>query len=561
MVHIQRRRRRRTSTRELATFVAFIEKDTEVEATTAPSWKCTNNYMKLRMNRSRRGRKQFLSMSLYGWCLSSTLLVKSIIIVVTSFLLVLVCGGGDDNDGGYRYLRLFHRESVPVVESFAIVGTTITTTTTTKTKNKNYSSRNNNVYQSQHHLQHRRQEKLSMLLWSYSRIQNNDDETKTSTINNNWDDEDCTFQSQNTNNTQSNDTTAREGGERGRREGQLYVNIDEKNDIGTNERYDGDADFSIHRIDSRQRILDLLVFRYNTTTLDEYLLSSTSSSAPLASSSPSESQSHTTTTSTTTATAITPERVDDDNGDVNTIRENALRILTKFYDNNGQDLMFVSSTSPSPVLNNNENTKTFGEPYSSSSFTSSPLDYCELAQFYVLWHHDDTYGGSEGRRTPVNDASHFSHQSSQQDDEWLRRTNGIVGSVDARRISLDAIDKGMEETLDDIIQTYKRDDMITDDGNQNKSNDHVVLVELKNLRVHPSMRRKGIGKALIETVQEYAKSILLQDYQRQQAQRPNEVIVFLQVDPTNMVAQQLYEKAGFVSTRKEYGRMDWKITQ
>ena len=560
MVYIHRRRRRRTSTTELATVVALIEEDTEFEATTVTkqksSWKRTNNNKNKKKKKERRGRKEFLSMPLHGCLVSSTWLVP-VMIAVTSVVLVLFCGGGYDVDDGCRHLRLLHMDSVPVVESFIIVGTTATSKMKKKSYSSSYSSKNNNVYQSPHNLQRQRQQRSSMLLWSSSRIQNDDDEINTSIINNSHDD-DCTSQPHRVESTESIDTTAPGAGGGGGTKGRLYLNIDEKTSMDKKERYDADASYSIHRVDSRQRILDLLVFRYNKTTLDEYLSSSTPSSSPP----PSESQRLPTTTTTTVA-AIAPDGDDDENDDENTIRDNALRKLTEFYDDNGQDLMFVSSTSPPPVPNNVDKTETTDEPYSSSSFSSSSLDYCALAQFYVLWHHDDTIGGGDGRCRPVNDDSHFIDQSPLQDDEWLRRTNGIVGSVDARRMSLDEIDKGMEETLDDIIQTYKHGDMITDDGNRKTSNDHVVLVELKNLRVHPSMRRKGIGKALIEAVQEYAKSIAcLQGYQRQQArQRPNEVIVFLQVDPTNRVAQQLYEKVGFISTREEYGRMDWKMTQ
>jgi len=442
-------------------------------------------------------------------------------------IVVLLLFNDDGDDCRLRLLK-----EAMLVDGFVIVNT----------KNNNIINNHHRHYLQCQYQYQRQRPRPSMSLWSRS-IQNVDDEMNVNRHSNNI------FQSGKLESA-STDATTPEGRGGGVGVGQLDGEDDEKN-MDNNQSYkfyDSEA-YSIHRVDSRQRILDLLVFRHNKTTLEEYLSSSSSS--------PSQSQSQ----AQSQTTSTNPH----DDCDDHTVRDDALRQLTRFYDDNGQDLMFVTSSTPSPLSPSTQNDidrdETTENPYSLSS-SSSSLDYCELAQFYVLWHHydndgDGDAGGRGGSSDPDNNTSGFIDQTTQHDG-LFHRTNGIVGSVDARRMSLDNIEKGMEETLEDILQKHKQSEK-----NTQNNNDDVVLVELKNLRVHPSMRRKGIGKALIETVQEYAKSILPKDnnQQQQQQQRTNEVIVFLQVDPTNIAAQQLYEQTGFVSTRKEFGRMDWKTTQ
>ena len=72
-----------------------------------------------------------------------------------------------------------------------------------------------------------------------------------------------------------------------------------------------------------------------------------------------------------------------------------------------------------------------------------------------------------------------------------------------------------------------------------------VSIELKNLSVHPYARRRGIGKALTEAVQEYARrqvSILEQEYGTRYTG-----MVQLTVEIENQGAMRLYSETGFVS--------------
>jgi ribosomal protein S18 acetylase RimI-like enzyme len=71
-----------------------------------------------------------------------------------------------------------------------------------------------------------------------------------------------------------------------------------------------------------------------------------------------------------------------------------------------------------------------------------------------------------------------------------------------------------------------------------------VSIELKNLSVHANARRRGIGKALTEAVQEYARhqiSIL-----EQQENQRYTGIVHLLVESDNKGAMKLYKETGFV---------------
>jgi len=72
----------------------------------------------------------------------------------------------------------------------------------------------------------------------------------------------------------------------------------------------------------------------------------------------------------------------------------------------------------------------------------------------------------------------------------------------------------------------------------------VVSIELKNLSVHANARRRGIGKALTEAVQEYARrQVSILEQQENQRCRG---IVHLLVESDNKGAMRLYEETGFV---------------
>ncbi|KAG7340547.1 acyl-CoA N-acyltransferase [Nitzschia inconspicua] len=100
---------------------------------------------------------------------------------------------------------------------------------------------------------------------------------------------------------------------------------------------------------------------------------------------------------------------------------------------------------------------------------------------------------------------------------FLERTHRVMGTIDAAAV-------GKEE----------RDDTKT------------VLLELKNLRVHEVARRQGVGRALIQAVQEYAVD--------QEAQ------VYLEVDSKNSRAIRLYKQMGFVPDEDNANRMTWRKT-
>jgi ribosomal protein S18 acetylase RimI-like enzyme len=72
-----------------------------------------------------------------------------------------------------------------------------------------------------------------------------------------------------------------------------------------------------------------------------------------------------------------------------------------------------------------------------------------------------------------------------------------------------------------------------------------IEVELKNLRVHQSARRQGIGRALVHEVQQYAEQL------------PQPSIVFLEVVSDNSGAILLYEQMGFVVDSMNPNRMTW----
>ena len=107
----------------------------------------------------------------------------------------------------------------------------------------------------------------------------------------------------------------------------------------------------------------------------------------------------------------------------------------------------------------------------------------------------------------------------------LMRTGGVLGSVEA-------------------VREY------VNDGDATKQ----VSIELKNLSVHPNARRRGIGKALTEAVQEYARchvSVL-----KQEENQSYTGIVHLTVESENEGAVRLYKETGFVPSSNELNGED-----
>jgi ribosomal protein S18 acetylase RimI-like enzyme len=225
-----------------------------------------------------------------------------------------------------------------------------------------------------------------------------------------------------------------------------YVHPSQDNDVG------GATDESpleqsfrhlIHRVNSRARALDILVFRHGrlVTSLEDHLMKN-----------PTQT------------------------------REDALNYLTSTYDEQGQSLEFSGGVAG------------------------------ELVQFFALAENME-FANWGGNCAPSTDYS--LHQ------DFLERTHGVIGSIDAFKIP-------------------RRDIAVTA---------QVSLIELKNLRVHDSGRRLGIGRSLVKAVQQFAQKV--------KEEEPGGAIVYLYYDSNNMGAFRLYEKAGFIVDEDDANRMTW----
>jgi len=78
---------------------------------------------------------------------------------------------------------------------------------------------------------------------------------------------------------------------------------------------------------------------------------------------------------------------------------------------------------------------------------------------------------------------------------------------------------------------------------------NVVSIELKNLSLHVNARRLGIGRALTEAVQEYARNQV--SIRKQQGNQTCTAIVHLIVESNNEGAMKLYKETGFVPENPE----------
>jgi GNAT superfamily N-acetyltransferase len=219
------------------------------------------------------------------------------------------------------------------------------------------------------------------------------------------------------------------------------VSLNEANISIDKDRQQSSQNYSIHLVNSRERALDVLIFRHGNlfNSLEEFM---------------------------------------EKNPQIS--RDEALKELTKSYDDLGKEVMY------------------------SGGETSSAL-----VQFFCLWNKDTIYN---------------------------RRTHRVVGSVD-----------GHKQVIENAV----------------RENECLIQIELKNLRVHDTVRRKGIGKALIEAIQEYARNQLLlwetagntddREYTKK------DVIVFLQFDSDNHGAIRLYQDCGFIIDSHDQNRMNWSI--
>ena len=130
-----------------------------------------------------------------------------------------------------------------------------------------------------------------------------------------------------------------------------------------------------------------------------------------------------------------------------------------------------------------------------------------------IFYGDGAAGESVQFYAQADDLSSFSSTAA-QGDENIRVSPEVLGSIEA-------------------VREY------TGKGDDKKQ----VSIELKNLSVHKNFRRRGVGKALAEAVQEYARcqvSTLNQESQKYRG------IVHLTVEFDNHGAMGLYKLAGFV---------------
>jgi ribosomal protein S18 acetylase RimI-like enzyme len=101
------------------------------------------------------------------------------------------------------------------------------------------------------------------------------------------------------------------------------------------------------------------------------------------------------------------------------------------------------------------------------------------------------------------------------DHDLAKRTHGVIASVDAHQEA--DVDKG-------------------------------VMVELKNLRVDEGFRRRGIARALVEAVKEYAREVC----------NERMTTVHLAIELDNVGAIKLYKSQGFQQDPIEERRLLWK---
>ena len=103
---------------------------------------------------------------------------------------------------------------------------------------------------------------------------------------------------------------------------------------------------------------------------------------------------------------------------------------------------------------------------------------------------------------------------------------------------------------DDEIRTVDMDNNIIGSADAllfESPKDESYIIELKNVRVHPSFRRQGVATHLVEAVQNYAQPLNLP------------VLVYLHTDIDNFGARKLYESKGFNMDPIDIEKMVWTV--
>ncbi len=153
---------------------------------------------------------------------------------------------------------------------------------------------------------------------------------------------------------------------------------------------------------------------------------------------------------------------------------------------------------------------------------------CDDNGIQKVFYAEGVFGESVQFFARADDISAFISSTVCDDEEAklsLLQTQGVLGSVEA-------------------VREYAKD------GDDTKK----VSIELKNLSVHPSARRRGIGKALTEAVQEYARRQVSKLEQEDSSRYTG--VVHLLVEKNNEGAMRLYGERGFVVSETDMNEDD-----
>ncbi len=257
------------------------------------------------------------------------------------------------------------------------------------------------------------------------------------------------------------------------------------------------AMITIERVSTKQRALDVRVYRGFQKSCDEYI-------------SMKQKQ-------------AMGERNESDNNNENIdnvsiiTKEEALNVLMKGYDDNGD---YINHVSPH-----------------------------DLPVFFAAIYNGDKY--------KQGDTQDFGSQQHDELDKLFSRQNGIMGVVSAQvrnRNAHRSKNKMRKRSNDESSGNSSMDDWNT--KSSLKLDDLPCHVYLANMSVDDRMRRKGVGTLLLNAVSEYARSMATGDDNRN---GDNDIVplVILSVDNDNEGAIQFYQRHGykFFDRNENFGSM------